>query len=561
MNNSLWNNNWHSVASRFKKECEKFHHQFLFALTHPLKTQQHVLDDLMQISKNTLFGKVHQLDTIKNINMFKDIIPIRDYTLFETWINQEITATSNILTNSPIMRWLKTSGTTGTPKKIPYSLHWLSHYRVPAMKAMWAIYLSYCQNFYSNPYAILDTQSVRETATEHLNGIPYQSITNRNPMLHPLDWNPPWYHAPWYTPDVPNHYDMRMYYRLRYFLGKDLRVLTAVNPSTLMSFKQQLITHLPQLIDDIKHGNVLSIKCMQTNERLATKLSYLLNVNNFSFDEIWPNLSLITCWTSASAKLYLSTLKELFPTAAILPFMNCGTEGVVSIPIHHAAMPLAINQALFEFVPTSIDVMNKIKTGEKIDTLSFQEVEANQEYYLIMSQANGLYRLLTGDIYRINDFYHRVPCIEYIRRHGDFHSFTGEKLTESQITNAIHKIYEEHGISHGLYICNPIWDTPPYYTIYTEITYRNRLKINNSAFAKEVDDALQEINCEYNSKRTTNRIGSLRIIFINVGTINLYLDKIKKKNNAIQSKYRPIQLNDDVIEEILSLSNHLMVSP
>jgi hypothetical protein len=53
--------------------------------------------------------------------------------------------------------------------------------------------------------------------------------------LNDGDWNPPWYEAPWFVPDVPHSHEARMYHRIRQLLGKQLRYIAAINPSTLIS--------------------------------------------------------------------------------------------------------------------------------------------------------------------------------------------------------------------------------------------------------------------------------------------------------------------------------------
>ena len=65
---------------------------------------------------------------------------------------------------------------------------------------MWGFFAHDYPALLANPWATLDTQTVRDPSTEYVEGLPYQAISNRNPLVGSGDWNPPWYEAPWFTP-------------------------------------------------------------------------------------------------------------------------------------------------------------------------------------------------------------------------------------------------------------------------------------------------------------------------------------------------------------------------
>jgi hypothetical protein len=62
---------------------------------------------------------------------------------------------------------------------------------------------------------------------------------------------------------------------------------------------------------------------------------------------VWLGLERYSCWTTASAKLYKPQLQRIMGQAKVLPFMSCGTEGVVTLPVDddQDSQPLAVNQA------------------------------------------------------------------------------------------------------------------------------------------------------------------------------------------------------------------------
>jgi hypothetical protein len=549
-----WTDNWQSTCRKFKTRCFNEREKFLAALNNSRFTQDKVFNDIISNSKKTQFGKGHALSSVNKIKDYCQRVPIRNYEQFTPWLDKEIQQKGGVLTGSPIARWLKTSGSTGNSKKIPYTEHWMANYRVPALGVLFANYIHYCPEMLAHSYATLDTQTIREPTTEFLNGIPYQGISNRNTLINKFDWQPPWYDAPWFTPDVPSNYDVRMYYRLRHFLGEDLRAIFSINPSTLIALKHHLIKNFPTLLKEISDGTICGKEIGDANPSLAKKLEKLHGHTDFTFKDVWPNLSLIACWTAAAATLYLPQLEKLFPDVKILPFMTCGTEGIATLPIddHLTTGPLAITQGFYEFLPAHLDIEEVIKEGKPVETLLFNELKLGEEYHLIMSQANGICRLAVGDIYKVIDFCGDVPRIEFTRRQGTYYSFTGEKVTETQMLMAIESTYKKHQLDNNLFICSPVWGDLPYYKLLVEIKEELAQPQFKSIFASDVDNLLCQINGEYRSKRESNRLGAIQVQFTQIGAIDSYHERKKATTNATQFKYKPFQQNDTVFTEILS---------
>lgn len=551
----MWNANWQSNCDNFKKKCFQYRAEFLEALKNAENTQENVLANIIANSASTEFGKEHDFSTIKTIDDYQLRVPIRNYDQLHQWIGKEVKQQGGVITNSPIIRWLKTSGSTGNSKKIPYTIHWMEKYRVPALGVLWANYIEYNPEILSHSYATLDTQTTRSEPDDYLHGVPYQGITNRNPLISEYDWNLPWYNAPWFVPEVPADYDSRMYYRLRYFLGQDLRAILTINPSTLIALRHHLIKNFSQLVKDINDGAIFGEKVLAPNRILAKELEQnrqQLN-NNLSLNAIWPNLSLISCWTSASAKLYLPQLQQIFPRAKILPFMSCGTEGIITLPIddHPVTGPLAINQGFYEFLPADVDIDNLIDKQVGVNALLFNQLELGEEYHLIMTQANGMCRYAVGDVYKVIDFYNDVPRIEYSRRHGTYYSFTGEKITETQLMIIMEKISKQYGLHGSLFMICPVWSELPYYKMILEVDeWRNNVDFC-SVLEKRIDELLRGLNEEYDSKRKSVRLGAIKLFFVNCGAIEQFNDEQKRHGNATQIKYKPFQKNEEIFNKIL----------
>jgi hypothetical protein len=230
--------------------------------------------------------------------------------------------------------------------------------------------------------------------------------------------------------------------------------------------------------------------------------------------------------------------------------MSCGPEGITTIPVDDSlhSQPLAVGQAYFEFVPAEVPLSDIVDRGESVDTMLFDEVEAGRDYHLIMTQGNGLYRLWTGDVYHIDRVVDGTPWVHFVHRDGVFHSFTGEKITESQVTQAIRQGLTSHGVGTGLYMCGPRWGEPPRYIVVAEAPEPSQALDRNLSAA--VDGALHEINIEYASKRDSGRLGALEVVTVPRDAIAAYVESRRQAGNATQYKYKPFQQDADFVAAV-----------
>lgn len=536
-----------SRTESFRNRAEAEKNTLMKSIENPDLAQKEVLRDLNEITKDAIYWKEMGADLSSLDNLHKSV-PISAYQDFENAIARETITKGGILTNSPVIRWLKTSGTTGKPKFIPYTFHWMRKYRVPAMYAMWDTFIKASPQILLHEYSILDTQTSRENVRPSIHGLSHQSISNRYPCIDKTDWNPPWNDAEWYGANVPSDHDGKSYYRLRYFLEHDLRAITAINPSMILSLRDKLGEHHDSLVKDIGDGTLRGQHSNFTpNPATAKNLEKIFSTSNFTFKDIWPRLSFISCWASAGASSYLSRLLEQVPHATLVPFMTCGTEGVVTIPIcpEQDSQPLAINQAVYEFIPVENEPESWLGKSN-VDTLKPSQLEPGRKYHMIMSQAHGLLRLWTGDIFEVSELRYGTPWLRFIERYGVYHSFTGEKLTHSDVAEAFDRSFSRILGKRMPYLIAPKWSEIPYYTVAIE----SLDNVSAEYFSQVLDDTLCSINLEYSSKRESNRLAAPVVTVFPPDTLRRVFEKERSDKNQNQFKFKPHQKDCKLIEII-----------
>jgi hypothetical protein len=549
---SHWQEHWNTRRTPFREECRQARATLLADLADPGAAQARVLADIVALCADSLHWKERGYGTASpDPDSLREVLPVRRYADFTAEIDRETRTKGGVLSCSPVLRWLKTSGTTGTPKRVPYTLHWLMTYRVPAMRAMWGTYMEYHPELLAHPHATLDTQTVHENVDDYLHGVQYQAISNRHPRINSGDWNPPWSAAPWFGTRAPSSHAGRMYHRIRHLAGRDLHFISAINPSTLISLRDLIAEHGPAVVRDLADGTLEGRPYTDPDPAAAAHLRSVLDRGEFTLTDVWPSLRLYSCWLSSSAGLYRPQLDAVLPGVATMPFMSCGTEGVTTIPVDDSpdSQPLAVNQAFFEFVPAEVDLAGLLDAGGRTDTLLFDEVEPGRDYHLIMTQGNGLYRLWSGDVYRVDRIVDGVPWLHFVHRDGVFHSFTGEKITEAQVTEAVERAMAAAGLAGGLYLCGPQWGEPPYYVVIGEVP-RPGPELDRT-LSEAVDRALQSLNIEYAAKRGSGRLDPLRLFTVPRDTVTAYSEGRRQAANATQYKFRPFERDTGFVAELL----------
>ena len=86
-----------------------------------VKVQENLMLELVRQAENTVFGKDHDFQEIKNYSDFKKQIPIRDYEGLKDYIQQIIDGKEDVLWPGKPLYFCKTSGTTSGAKYIPIS--------------------------------------------------------------------------------------------------------------------------------------------------------------------------------------------------------------------------------------------------------------------------------------------------------------------------------------------------------------------------------------------------------------------------------------------------------
>jgi hypothetical protein len=224
-----------------------------------------------------------------------------------------------------------------------------------------------------------------------------------------------------------------------------------------------------------------------------------------------------------------------------IPVADRTASGVLDVTSHH-----------FEFIPESeIDQTNPV-------TLCAHEVKEGGQYYILPTTSFGLYRYHIHDLVRVTGFYNQTPLVEFLSKGAHFANITGEKLSEYHVTKAMEDVLRDTDQSLTSYSLAPCWDDDiPYYGLFVE-----RGDFMNSSQARELaralDQRLQESNVEYESKRSSQRLGSIRVEMLSVGAWHRWDCRRQAQTGGTPEQYKhPCLIPDTSFRDTMAVEEEL----
>ncbi len=285
------------------------------------------------------------------------------------------------------------------------------------------------------------------------------------------------------------------------------------NPATQLKLARTADDHAAALIRDIHDGTLdstlevpaevrkaLAPRLTADPERAAVLQSLADDRGALLPRDYW-SIGFLCNWTGGTLGLYLRDFEHYFGATPVRDIGLIASEGRMSIPVEDGtpAGVLEVCGTFYEFIPASEN------DAVHPRCLRSHEVEVDQEYFLALTNAAGLYRYRIGDMVRVVGFCGEAPIIEFLGKGSHVSSLSGEKLTERQITDAVSEVVERTAIEIRNYVAAPCFADPPFYRIHIEP--RERSQASFSHLAHEIDQALSRINIEYAAKRASHRLG------------------------------------------------------
>lgn len=493
------------------------------AAKNPIVTQEKILQTILRDNRSTQYGNAHSFDTISSYHQFAQQVPVASYETLRPYIETQLRNGSPALTAAQPVMYATTSGTTGEPKYVPVTREELLR-----QKRHTAL-LSYSQHVF-DPLAFSGKVWVMAASAvegRFENGIPWGSASgflyaSMSPAIAKKYLIPPEVFA---IADNGLKYDLILRLALA---EKNITYFSAANPTTLLRLCALANQHERTLAEDIAHGRFsreseLAPEVMRAvNRRLranaqrAAELRSLFNSGvAVTFGDLWPFMRIISIWTGGNCGVAARSARLLLaPHAKIVELGYLSSEFCGTLTVDCSVMVglPTITNYFYEFIePEEWDAGNR--TFRLV-----HELEAGQDYYVVITTPSGLYRYFINDIVRVEGVFHNTPLMRFLQKGKGVTNITGEKMYESQLVEALALAEKRFNAQLNFYLMLAAVDRQIYH-LYLEA---NGMMQSAAEIATFLDQSLAVLNSEYRSKRESGRLYPLEVTLLKQGAGDLY---------------------------------------
>jgi len=424
----------------------------------PLDAQREVLQDLVTSAQYTEFGRKYNFSKLFNVKSFKESVPIHEYDDMKPYIERIMHGEQNILWNTPIYWFAKSSGTTSEKSKfIPISEESLQDGHYKASKDVLSLYYQF------NPDSNLLTGKGLVIGGSH-NINPMNTEAQYGDLSAVLLQNSP-------------------------FWGHWLRT-----PDLSIALMDEWESKIEKLAENTINENVTSISGVPTWTLVLFK-RILEMTGKRTMSEVWPSLELYM-HGGVSFTPYREQFRQIIGKDINYLEMYNASEGFFAAQDNpgQEGMLLFTDHGIFmEFMPVS-------EYGKPDpQTVGLQDVEPGHNYALVISTNGGLWRYLVGDTVQFTSI--RPYRVKVSGRLKHYINAFGEEVIVDNSDKAIAAAAAATGAVVNDYTAAPVYFSDKHNGAHEWLIEFEQAPASLDAFTFELDNALKSINSDYEAKR------------------------------------------------------------
>lgn len=511
---------------------------FAAQLADPRRAQEETLRAILARHADSEYGRRHGFAELRGYDDYRARVPVVGYEDLRPHVERMLAGEADVLVRGAVSYFSTTSGSTAAPKFIPGTQHTITAGCEGILARNAYLCRDHPQALAGRPLFVVGNMAEGRTST----GVTFGAMTGFGYQLAHIGFSAaPFPHAMFSIKD----HAARYYCILRLALAAaDLSLISVYNPSTLLLLIETAEQRWDELMDDLAAGT-LAVEAALSDE-LREELRPLLAADPGRARELrpwrdagptawWPSLALLLAWKGGTLGFYLNELKEHLGALPVRDLGIVASEAMVTIPVDDTTPGgvLLPGSGFFEFVPHEA---GRDQAGPE-EARGAWELEPGRAYRLLLTTHGGLYRYDIEDVVRVERFEGRMPVLSFLQRAGRVHSFTGEKLTEHQVTLAVGAAAAATGLHLSGFTAVPYFKLPPFYEVRAELA-RPADEAQCRDFARQIDAQMAAVNVEYASKRDSGRLGRATLALVAPGSF----ERLRHRNVTQDAQYKQIHL-------------------
>jgi hypothetical protein len=485
-------------------------HQIELFKNYPLEIQNQWFLRLIESGSNTIFGREHNFKEIESYEEFKVRVPLQDYNSLKPYIDRMIAGEQQVLWNSEVKWFAKSSGTTSDKSKfIPVSVESLEDCHYKGGKDLISIYYNIYKdaNLYGAKHLVVGGSSTPINIGEDRYFGDLSAIIVKN---------------------LPFWVEFRL------------------TPSKDIALMDNWEEKVMEIALNTIHDDVCLVSGVPSwTLVIFNKILEITGKNNIH--EVWPNLE---CFMHGGVKFepYRAAFEKILPGRMNYIESYNASEGFFGIQdqVHSSDLLLMLDYGIFfEFIP-----MRSFDGLDSKEVCSLADVEIGVNYALVISTNGGLWRYILGDTIQFTELSpHRFIITG---RTTQFINAFGEELVVANTDQAIALACKKMNAQIRDYSAAPLFMQQGAGGAHEWLIEFERAPKCFDEFAKQLDFELKQLNSDYEAKRKGDIALLLPVLrVLPSGSFEKWL----KSKGKLGGQHKVPRLSNErkTIEEVLEL--------
>lgn len=496
-----------SVISWFMK---KRMHQIELFMKYPHDVQEEWFRKLILAGRQTEWGKGHDYDSISNYDQFVRQVPISEYEDLKPYIERLRKGEQNLLWNSEIKWFAKSSGTTSDKSKfIPVSQEALDECHFKGGKDLLSIYCNF------NPDTQVFNGRLLGMGGTHISDNPDIGTYVGDVSAIIMENLPAWIElirTPELSVALMNEWEKK--------IEKIATITSKENVTNITGVPSWTLVLLKRILEITGKKNI---------------------------KEVWPNLELFV-HGGVSFLPYRHQFEKLIDGPMNYLETYNASEGFFGIQDRKNGddMLLMLDYGIFyEFIQVN-------ETGQSsLEAIPLHEVKQGVNYAMVITTNAGLWRYQIGDTVEFTSI--EPYRIRITGRTRNFINAFGEELIIDNAIKALKTACDKTGAMISEFTAAPVYFSDNSSGAHEWLIEFDKEPDNISYFNEVLDNALKALNSDYEAKRYQNMV--LNEPLIRVLPKGSFYDWMKKHNRlGGQFKVPRLSNNRKFVEEILQIA-------
>lgn len=496
----------------FKAYFKQRYNRIIYAADHPIEVQSELFHSLINSAKDTVWGKAHRFNKIKNYKDFTQNIPLQDYDSLKPYIQRMMHGERGVLWPGRIKWYAKSSGTTADQSKyIPVSMRSLRDCHMKGSRDSMALFYHYFKgaSLMKNHSMIMGGSLYPYAAYEKSKIGDVSAI-----MMYHL----PSIGRPFFTPDIETallaNWDVKIEKFAKAALQQqDVVMIAGVPTWTVLLFEEIL--------------------------RISGKRNML---------EVWPKFQ-VYFHGGVSFLPYRKQFEKYFPSPAVRYHeVYNATEGYFATKVSSDDTDLLLltqNGIYYEFIP-----LDQYYKGLR-ETLPLEAVETGKNYVMVISTIAGLWRFIVGDTVKFTNT--KPYKIIVSGRTKQFINVFGEEVIVENTDRAIELTCKRLGVMVKDYTVGPMFMKAGKNGAHQWLIEFAGKVPDISTFSFWLDQNLRVLNSDYDAKRYQDMaLRALELVVIPSGGFEAWMKQRGKYGG--QHKVPRLANDRQYVDEILKFA-------